>query len=91
MYVTESGCAYEQWPEDPDRIAYLSGHIAAVRAAIAKGTDVRGYFVWSIMDNFEWTEGYTKRFGLVHVDFETQVRTPRSSYHWYRDFIASTR
>lgn len=91
MYVTESGCAYEQWPEDPDRIAYLSGHIEAVRAAIAKGADVRGYFVWSIMDNFEWTEGYTKRFGLVHVDFETQVRTPRSSYHWYRDFIAGTR
>ncbi|GIH17021.1 GH1 family beta-glucosidase [Rugosimonospora africana] len=91
MYVTESGCAYERWPEDPDRIEYLSGHVEAVRAAIAGGADVRGYFVWSIMDNFEWTEGFTKRFGLVHVDFDSQVRTPRSSYHWYRDFIASTR
>jgi beta-glucosidase len=91
MYVTESGCAYEQWPDDPDRIAYLSGHVEAVRAAIAKGADVRGYFVWSIMDNFEWTEGYTKRFGLVHVDFDTQVRTPRASYRWYRDFIAGPR
>ncbi|GAA5184485.1 GH1 family beta-glucosidase [Rugosimonospora acidiphila] len=91
MYVTESGCAYEAWPEDPDRIAYLSGHVEAVRTAIAKGADVRGYFVWSILDNFEWAEGYDKRFGLVHVDFDTQVRTPRASYRWYRDFIAGTR
>ncbi|HKS97919.1 MAG TPA: GH1 family beta-glucosidase [Rugosimonospora sp.] len=91
LYVTESGCAYAEYPEDPRRIAYLSAHVDAVDAALTKGAAVRGYFVWSIMDNFEWAEGYTKRFGLVHVDFESQVRTPRSSYHWYRQLIASTR
>jgi beta-glucosidase len=91
MYVTESGCAYAEWPEDPHRVEYLRGHVEAVRAAIAEGADVRGYFTWSLMDNFEWAEGFTKRFGLVHVDFATQVRTPRTSYSWYRDFIAGTR
>jgi beta-glucosidase len=90
-YVTENGCAYAQWPQDGQRIDYLSGHVAAVHAAIEAGADVRGFFVWSILDNFEWAEGYTKRFGLVHVDFDTQVRTPKASYHWYRDFIAGTR
>jgi beta-glucosidase len=91
LYVTESGCAYEEAPDDPHRVAYLSSHVDAVGTAIAKGADVRGYFVWSIVDNFEWAEGYTKRFGLVHVDFETQVRTPKSSYHWYRQLIAGAR
>jgi beta-glucosidase len=91
MYVTESGCAYAEWPEDPHRVEYLKGHVEAVRAAIAEGADVRGYFTWSLMDNWEWAEGFTKRFGLVHVDFATQVRTPRTSYAWYRDFIAGTR
>jgi beta-glucosidase len=91
MYVTENGCAYEEWPEDPHRVGYLTGHVEAVRAAIAEGADVRGYFTWSLMDNFEWAEGFGKRFGLVHVDFETQERTPRSSYAWYRDFIAGAR
>ncbi len=91
MYVTENGCAYEEWPEDPHRIEFLTGHVEAVHAAIAEGADVRGYFTWSLMDNFEWAEGFGKRFGLVHVDFDTQERTPRSSYAWYRDFIAGTR
>jgi beta-glucosidase len=91
LYITENGCAYEQSPDDPDRVAYLSAHVDAVATALAKGADVRGYFVWSILDNFEWAEGYTKRFGLVHVDFTTQVRTPKSSYHWYRDLIAAER
>jgi beta-glucosidase len=91
MYVTESGCAYDEAPEDPSRVAYLRDHIAAVSDAIDSGADVRGYFVWSIVDNFEWSEGYSKRFGLVHVDFETQERTPKSSYHWYRDQIAQSR
>ncbi len=91
LYVTESGCAYEESPDDARRVAYLSSHVDAVAAALAKGADVRGYFVWSIVDNFEWAEGYTKRFGLVHVDFATQVRTPKSSYHWYRQMIAGTR
>jgi beta-glucosidase len=91
LYVTESGCSYEQSPEDAQRVAYLSAHVEAVDTALAKGADVRGYFVWSLMDNFEWAEGFTKRFGLVHVDFATQARTPKSSYFWYRDFIAGTR
>jgi beta-glucosidase len=91
VYVTESGCAYDETPDDPSRIAYLTGHVGAVSRALDAGVDVRGYFVWSIMDNFEWAEGYTKRFGLVHVDFTTQVRTPRSSFDWYRRLIARSR
>ena len=91
LYVTENGCAYPRWPDDHDRIDYLSGHVEAVHRALAQGADVRGYFVWSIVDNFEWAEGYTKRFGLVLVDFDSQVRTPKASYRWYRDFIAGTR
>jgi beta-glucosidase len=90
IHVTESGCAYDGI-DDPERVAYLDGHIGAMRAAIASGVDVRGYFVWSLLDNFEWAEGYTKRFGLVHVDYETQVRTPKTSYAWYRDLIRASR
>jgi beta-glucosidase len=90
IHVTESGCAYDGI-DDPERVAYLDGHIGAVRAAAASGVDVRGYFVWSLLDNFEWAEGYTKRFGLVHVDYETQVRTPKTSYAWYRDLIRASR
>jgi beta-glucosidase len=76
---------------DPDRIAYFSGHIAAVRAAADEGVPVRGYFAWSLLDNFEWAEGFTKRFGLVHVDFDTQARTPKASFAWYRNLIAADR
>ncbi|MFI5484767.1 GH1 family beta-glucosidase [Micromonospora echinaurantiaca] len=95
--ITESGCAYDDAPDDtgrvpdPERIAYLDGHLRAVRAALDDGVDVRGYFVWSLLDNWEWAEGFTKRFGLVHVDFDTQVRTPKSSYAWLRDVIAASR
>ncbi|MBO4210556.1 GH1 family beta-glucosidase [Micromonospora echinofusca] len=91
--ITESGCAYDDVPDadgrvhDPERIAYLDGHLRAVRRAMADGVDVRGYFVWSLLDNWEWAEGFTKRFGLVHVDFDTQQRTPKSSYAWFRDLI----
>ena len=63
---------------DPDRVAYLRSHVAAVHAAIAQGADVRGYYLWSFMDNFEWAWGYSQRFGIVHVDYDTLVRTPRS-------------
>jgi beta-glucosidase len=91
MYVTESGCAYPDSPDDQLRIDYLASHIDAVEAAHGAGVDVRGYFVWSLLDNFEWAEGYSKRFGLVHVDFETQRRTPKASYHWFRDRIAQAR
>ncbi|MEV4760802.1 family 1 glycosylhydrolase [Micromonospora sp. NPDC049559] len=93
IYVTEGGCSYDDVVQpdgrchDPERIAYLDGHLRAVRDALDDGVDVRGYFVWSLLDNFEWAEGYTKRFGLVHVDFDTQVRTPKSSYAWYRDLV----
>ncbi|HEX6968560.1 MAG TPA: GH1 family beta-glucosidase [Micromonosporaceae bacterium] len=93
IYITENGCSYEDTvgPDgrchDPERIAFLDGHLRALRRAMDDGIDVRGYFAWSLLDNFEWAEGYTKRFGLVHVDFDTQVRTPKSSYVWYRDVI----
>ncbi|MGI5492137.1 GH1 family beta-glucosidase [Microtetraspora malaysiensis] len=87
VYITENGCSYEGI-DDQERIDYLDGHIAAVRRAQAEGVDVRGYFVWSLLDNFEWAEGYHQRFGLVHVDFATQKRTPKASYHWLKRLIA---
>jgi beta-glucosidase len=83
VYVTESGCSFPDEIEDTDRIAYLDGHLKAAQAA-----DVSGYFVWSLLDNFEWEAGYSQRFGLVHVDYETQRRTPRDSFHWYRKVIS---
>ena len=73
---------------DPRRIAYLDAHLRALHAAIEEGVDVRGYFPWSLMDNFEWSHGYHKRFGMVHVDYDTLVRTPKDSAYWYRDVIA---
>ncbi|MFB6612259.1 GH1 family beta-glucosidase [Agromyces sp. NPDC056379] len=76
---------------DEQRVGYLDEHIAAVRRAIDLGVDVQGYYLWSLTDNFEWAEGYTQRFGLVHIDFETGERTPKDSYGWYRDRIASSR
>jgi beta-glucosidase len=83
VYVTESGCSFPQEIEDAERISYLDGHLNAAREA-----DVAGYFVWSLLDNFEWEAGYSQRFGLVHVDYETQRRTPRDSFHWYRRVIS---
>ena len=74
---------------DPERIDYLRGYISAVGEAISDGVDVRGYFAWSFMDNFEWAEGYDKRFGLVYVEYGTQARIPKQSAYWYRDTIAS--
>ena len=97
VYITENGCSVhdEVAPDgtfdDQPRIGYLDGHIRAVHDAMTAGVDVRGYFCWSLMDNFEWSEGYNQRFGLVHVDFETQHRTPRASFGWYRDLIAAQR
>ncbi|WP_434589849.1 glycoside hydrolase family 1 protein [Streptomyces sp. A5-4] len=89
LLITENGAAYDDKPDpegavhDPDRIRYLHGHLAAVHRAIEDGADVRGYFLWSLMDNFEWAYGYSKRFGAVYVDYETQARTPKSSARWY--------
>ena len=77
--------------EDPRRVEYLRTHIDAVSRALADGVDVRRYFAWSMLDNFEWEHGYAKRFGLVYVDFSTQRRVPKRSGLWYRDFIASAR
>ncbi|UJP10882.1 GH1 family beta-glucosidase [Microbacterium sp. KUDC0406] len=74
--------------DDEARIAYLDGHVRAVAGAIAQGVPVEEYTVWSLLDNFEWADGFTQRFGLVHVDQETSARTPKASYGWYRDLIA---
>jgi beta-glucosidase len=68
-------------------VEYLRSHVAAVGEAIDAGVDVRGYFVWSLMDNFEWAEGYRPRFGLLHVDYPTQRRIPKTSYAWFRAFL----
>jgi len=97
IFVTENGCSYAVGPdenrrvEDTARISFLDQHLRAVVQARALGADVRGYFVWSLLDNFEWAEGYTQRFGLVWVDFETLQRTPKDSFQWYAELIASSR
>lgn len=83
LLVTENGAAYAPDLHDPQRIGYLEAHLASVHRALADGAPVEGYFLWSLMDNFEWSYGYSKRFGIVQVDYETQTRTPRSSAHWY--------
>lgn len=95
LYVTENGAAYvdEVGPDgsvhDPQRLAYLQEHLQAARRAIDAGVPLIGYFVWSLLDNFEWTHGYSKRFGLVYVDYPTQRRVLKSSAHWYRRVIAA--
>ncbi|QIX28354.1 beta-glucosidase [Nocardioides sp. JQ2195] len=97
VVITESGCSYNVGPDvdgvvdDQPRIDYLDSHLRAVAAAIDEGVDVRGYFTWSLIDNFEWSEGYTQRFGLVHVDYETQKRTTKKSYDWFAAVIAANR
>jgi beta-glucosidase len=97
VYITENGAAFEDPPvnggpvEDPERTDYLRGHLAAVAEAIEHGADVRRYCVWSLLDNFEWEAGYGQRFGIVHVDYDTQRRVPKRSALWYSDFIARAR
>ncbi|MCC3775525.1 GH1 family beta-glucosidase [Streptomyces sp. UNOB3_S3] len=89
LIVTENGAAYDDKPgadgtvHDPERIAYLRAHLEAVLRALGDGADVRGYFLWSLLDNFEWAYGYGKRFGAVYVDYATLARTPKSSARWY--------
>lgn len=96
VIVTENGISLADWPaldgrvSDPQRIDFLERYLAALGRAIEDGADVRGYFHWSVMDNFEWAEGYKQRFGLIHVDYETQRRTLKDSAHWYRNFIEDT-
>jgi beta-glucosidase len=89
VYLTESGCSFDG-VHDQQRIDYLNDHLGALAKAIDEGTDVRGYFVWSLLDNFEWSKGYQPRFGLVHVDYDTLTRTPKDSFHWYRELIGGT-
>jgi beta-glucosidase len=92
MIVTENGAAYDDKLEggvvrDTDRISYLDRHLRALHRALDAGVDVRGYFVWSLLDNFEWAEGYSKRFGIVYVDYETLERIPKASARWYSQVI----
>jgi beta-glucosidase len=94
-YVTENGAAFADQPasdgqvHDPERIHYLERHFTQAARAIQAGVPLRGYFVWSLMDNFEWLDGYSRRFGLIYIDYATQKRTLKDSAHWYRDWIAS--
>ncbi len=89
--ITENGCSTPEDLDDTFRIDYLATHLDALASATTEGIDVRGYYTWSLLDNFEWAEGYHQRFGLVHVDFDTQERTPKASYGWYRELIAAHR
>ena len=91
IYVHENGAAFDDDPDgqDADRVAFLHDHLVAAHDALAAGVDLRGFFVWSLLDNFEWAEGYSKRFGIVRVDFETQRRTPKASAHWYSNVARS--
>ncbi len=95
LYITENGAAFHDYvdPEggvdDAERVSYLADHFAETLAAIGDGVDVRGYFVWSLLDNFEWADGYSRRFGLVFVDFGTQARIPKASARWYTQLIAA--
>ena len=95
LYITENGAAFEDVVSedgavhDAPRVEFLRRHVTAARDAIDAGVPLAGFFVWSLMDNFEWAQGYSKRFGLVHVDFETQRRTVKDSGLWYRDRCAA--
>jgi beta-glucosidase len=94
LMVTENGAAFtdhlapggDRVP-DPERIQYLDAHLRAAHDALAQGVDLRGYLVWSLLDNFEWAEGYHKRFGVVYIDYADQRRVPKDSAWWYRDVI----
>jgi beta-glucosidase len=94
IYITENGIALPDEADaadrvdDPARVSFLHRHLLAAQKAIEAGVPLRGYFHWSLMDNFEWGNGYTKRFGLFRVNFDTCDRTPKTSARWYRDTIA---
>jgi beta-glucosidase len=95
LYITENGAAYRDriddngQVEDPLRIQYLKAHVVAAGQAIAAGVPLRGYFAWSLLDNFEWAHGYSKRFGLIYVDYPSQRRIPKASAHWYRQVMVA--
>ena len=93
LLITENGGAFKDplvngQVHDADRVRYLQTHIEAVHHAMEQGVPMKGYMVWSLMDNFEWEAGYSKRFGLIHVNYENQKRTLKDSAHWYRNTIA---
>jgi beta-glucosidase len=94
IYITENGCSSSDVPAadgivyDTDRVMYLRNYLTQLQRATAEGVPVDGYFLWSLMDNFEWADGYTNRFGLHHVDFDTQKRTPKLSAHFYKAVVA---
>lgn len=94
LVITENGAAFDDFVDenggvhDWRRIEYVRGHLAACARAIEAGVPLQGYFLWSVFDNFEWAEGYAKRFGLVHVDYASQIRTPKDSAHWYASVVA---
>jgi len=94
IYITENGCSSSDVPDkdgkvmDTDRVMYLRNYLGQLRRAAVEGLPVSGYFLWSLMDNFEWADGYTNRFGLHYVDYATQTRTPKLSANYYREVIA---
>ena len=88
IYVTENGMSES---DDARRVQFYGAHLQAVRAAQERGADVRGYFAWSLLDNYEWAEGYQSRFGIVHVDYETQERTPKASYRAFQGMLHNSR
>ena len=96
IYVMENGCAYDHQPQDSEvndaeRVAFLQSYLNAASEAISDNVNLKGYFLWSFMDNFEWAEGYAKQFGIHYVDFKTGQRIPKASARWYADFIRQSR
>ena len=95
IIITENGLTLPDWVSldgkvhDPNRIDYMHRYLKELKKASKEGVDIRGYFAWSILDNFEWAEGYNERFGLIYVDYQTQKRIPKDSYYWYNKLIAS--
>jgi len=93
LYITENGAAYPDRVDsdgdidDGQRAEYLEAHFEAARNAVAEGLPLKGYFIWSLLDNWEWAWGYSRRFGIVHVDYETQKRTPKRSARWVAQFL----
>ena len=95
LYITENGAAFDDYVgtdgvvRDPDRIRYLTEHLEACRGAIDDGVNLKGYFIWSLLDNFEWGFGYSRRFGIVWIDYDTGRRIPKSSFRWYQGVTAT--
>ena len=95
IYITENGCSYGDAPslegkiEDNRRIEYHQSHLTELKRAMEDGAPCNGYFAWSLMDNFEWAQGFSQRFGLIWVDFETLERIPKDSYYWYKKYISA--